>query len=301
MKVLSIDGGGIKGVIPAVVLSELEKRTGKRCSDMFDLIVGTSTGGILALGLSLGWPAKDLLKIYTDRGKDIFKNHSFRIIRSLGYILEAKYDEDDIENVLEDYFLHYNFGDCKTKTMITAYDPVYSETIFFKSWKDSFKYLKAKDVARCTSSAPTYFKPKKINILGKETCLIDGGVFINNPALSAYTTTIKYNPCEEIEVLSLGCGNVTNKLTTKKVVNFSSIDWLKRMIGVMMDGQSKSVDYQLENLMPTKNYNRIQVKLKPSESDMDNASSENIEMLINKSEKWLVENNDKFKNIIECL
>src|SRR5262245_52031332 len=112
-RILSLDGGGIRGIIPATVLTEIETRTGARIAELFDLIAGTSTGGILALGLVKPsaddenrpqYAASDLAELYEKEGKHIFRRSSWRQITGLGNLLDEKYDAKGLEEVLDDYF-----------------------------------------------------------------------------------------------------------------------------------------------------------------------------------------------------
>ena len=141
--ILSLDGGGIRGIIPAMVLSEIENKAGKPISELFDLIAGTSTGGILALGLckqnNSGAPqysAKDLIDIYKTRGKDIFSRSLWKGITSTGGLSDEKYSEDGLEEVLQDYFAEEPLGSALTKVLITSYDIQNRAPLFFKSWKE---------------------------------------------------------------------------------------------------------------------------------------------------------------------
>ena len=115
--ILSIDGGGIRGIIPAIVLAEIERVTGKPICQLFDLITGTSTGGILALGLvkdsGSGEPqfsAKELIDIYRQRGRDIFSRSFWKGMSSVAGLMDEKYPSDGIEKVLEEYLGHEPLG-----------------------------------------------------------------------------------------------------------------------------------------------------------------------------------------------
>src|SRR3954469_18377138 len=102
MRVLSIDGGGIRGVIPALVLTELERRAGRRTFELFDLIAGTSTGGILACALCAPdpLPASQLVGLYEERGPDIFDRSLFQRIKSAEGLIDEKYDAAGLEAAL---------------------------------------------------------------------------------------------------------------------------------------------------------------------------------------------------------
>lgn len=138
-RILSIDGGGIRGLIPAIVLTELENRVGKPTSSMFDLIVGTSTGGILALGLtkpnSRGGPAfaaADLVKLYADKGPQIFSRSLWHTAISAGGFTEQKYSRKPLEAVLDEYFGTALLSEARTEVLITAYEIEQRAPWFFR-------------------------------------------------------------------------------------------------------------------------------------------------------------------------
>ena len=183
-KILSIDGGGIRGVIPAVLLTEMEKRTSKAVYSIFDLIAGTSTGGILAAGLvapaspdhestspSPRFKASDLLALYEEHGKDIFRRSFCDRITSLWGWADEKYPNDGIETVLENYFGNAELKDAFTEILVTSYEIEERQPYFFKSRKaqenpqERNHFLR--DVARATSAAPTYFEPAEIRTVGE--------------------------------------------------------------------------------------------------------------------------------------
>ncbi len=170
-KILSIDGGGIRGVIPAVVLEYLEHVTGKSVSSCFDLVVGTSTGGIIAAGLTVpdssGKPkysASDMLEIYTKHGGEIFERSFWRGITSLGGLADEQYSEERLEQLLADYFKDTTLKDCLKPIVLTTYDIERRKPYFFKTRRakdqpDRNHYLR--DATRATSAAPTFFEPEE--------------------------------------------------------------------------------------------------------------------------------------------
>jgi len=138
-KILSLDGGGIRGLIPALLIAEMEKRTGKRCAEMFDMIAGTSTGGILALAFSVHednkpkYSALDLADIYAKQGKDIFKRSYWKGVSSVGGTLDEKYSAAGLEAVLTQYLGDLKLKDGMCNTLVTSYDIENREPYFFKS------------------------------------------------------------------------------------------------------------------------------------------------------------------------
>ena len=205
-RILTIDGGGVKGTFPASFLATVEEATGKSISDYFDLIVGTSTGGIIALGLGLGWPAQDLVDFYEEYGPRIFRQASFW--RRLGSVFNAKYDPEPLHRALEENFRDARIGESTVRLVIPSVNLDNGEVHLYKTAHHPRLELdykeKAVDAARATSSAPTYF-PSFISSTGVP--LIDGGVWANNPMAVAVVealTTLRWSR-EQIKLLSLGC------------------------------------------------------------------------------------------------
>src|SRR5918992_3127397 len=124
MRVLAIDGGGIRGLIPAIVLTELERRSGRRIFELFDLIAGTSTGGILACALCApeALPASEVVKLYEEEGPDIFDRSLFQRIRSAEGLLDEKYDDDALERALERFLATKRLSETKPDLIVPAYD-----------------------------------------------------------------------------------------------------------------------------------------------------------------------------------
>lgn len=262
-KVLSIDGGGLHGILPATVLAHIEALAEKPIYKMFDLIVGTSTGGILALGLSTPLRSSVLLELYTKRAREIFYPRWFRS----PWIWRSKYKADSLEGLLKFYYgPGRSLGSLKVPTMVTSYDLKHRRPVMIKSWTSpSALVWKA---ARATSAAPTYFPPA-------EGGLIDGGMFTNNPAMSAYAEARSLFPEENIYLLSLGCGENTRPINEHKARGWGLAGWAPHIIGIMMDGQSDEANRALSN-MPGLTLDRIQTKLIRGSDDFDNSKLRNI-------------------------
>ena len=165
-RVLAIDGGGIRGIIPATVLSHIEAAMGRPACELFDLMAGTSTGGILALGLSCPdveasahFRAQQVVELYEHHGAQIFEYSLWRKFRTAGGILEEAYSHANLEKILEDYFSAARLGDCRIPTMVTSYDIHARKTVFLKSWQSEHYDILCKNAARATSASPTYFEP----------------------------------------------------------------------------------------------------------------------------------------------
>ena len=282
---LSIDGGGIRGIIPAQVLAHLEQHTNKPCSELFDLMVGTSTGGILALGLSLDdghdkalLSAKQLVKFYEEHGPEIFEQSLWRKVRSVGGIFEEAYSHEALEEVLQRYFGDRTLSECRVPTMVTSYDIQHRHTVFLKSWHSDHSPLFCREAARATSAAPTYFEPASLEWASESRTLIDGGVFINSPSVSAYAEARKLFPDDEIAMLSIGTGELIRAIPYEAAKTWGSALWVMSLLDCMLDGEAKAADHQMRLLLG-ENYLRLQTPLNYASDDMDDASKGNIRNL----------------------
>lgn len=304
-RILSIDGGGIRGYIPALVLAEIEKRTGKRIAEMFDMIAGTSTGGILALGLTIPdengnpkYTAEDLSNLYLENGKTIFSRSIWQKIRSASGIADEKYGQDGIESVLKKYFGDFNLSDTLVDVLITSYDLEKRKPLFFKSTKakqDNNRNFKVWEAARATSAAPTYFEPLELftKNRAKHFGLVDGGVFANNPAMCAYAEATAMGNTD-LMVLSIGTGETNKPYAYSDAKTWGLVKWIKPIISIMMDGNSDTVSYQMNQVLsvnPKSDYYRLQTKLIEGSEEMDNAGKENMKLLKVVADDLITKNN----------
>lgn len=318
-RILSIDGGGIRGIVPAMILAELERKTGKPVSEIFDLIAGTSTGGILALGLvkpgADGRPAfsaEELVALYENEGKHIFSRPVWYRLRAVGNLVEEKYPSDGIDRVLDSYFGRARLSDALTDVIVTAYEIERRMPWFFSSRKARHRVEAEGDflmssVARATSAAPTYFEPLKVDRgnRGDYLAFIDGGVFANNPALCAYVEALKMFPDADFVVVSLGTGEQTRRIPYEEAKHWGLAAWAQPVLATMFDGVSDTVDYQMRKLLPrieeTERYYRFQAKLETGSDDMDDTSRTNLRALKLLAEGLLRDNRERMKALCAVL
>lgn len=284
-KILSIDGGGIRGVIPALVLAEIERRTGRPTHQLFDLIAGTSTGGILALGLAhrgdrdtARFTAHDLVLLYEERGPEIFPRSIWRKVTTLKGLRRTRYPHEPLESILEEYFGHSPLNSALTDVLVSTYDIQNREPFFFKSWREETGTVEMRQIARATSAAPTYFEPALVSVRGGMRALVDGGVFVNNPAVSAYAEIMRRFPDDELLVVSLATGALTRPIAYDDARKWGVLRWASPVLQVVFDGVSDAVDYQMRHLL-SGNFYRFQAALDIASDDMDDTSPENMEKL----------------------
>lgn len=340
MRILSIDGGGIRGIIPGIVIAALENRLQKltdnrdtRVADYFDLVAGTSTGGILAclylypdLGQNPPRPrfsAAQAVNLYLERGDDIFDVSLSKRMRSGFGLWDEKYSAGELEDALDDYLEDCSLSSLLKPCLVTAYDIQRRKAHFFKQHKSvtaAGPDFLLKDVARAASAAPTYFEVARIKSLARprtQHALIDGGVFANNPALCAYaearTFKVSENgqegsrPCtaQTMFLFSLGTGKVKKRYAYSEAKDWGPLGWAKPVLDIMMSGVAETVDYQLAQIFGSvdrpDHYNRIEPDLGGAGPDLDDASSENIMALKEAGEECVGMNEEKLDKVARTL
>lgn len=247
-KVLVVDGGGIKGTMPAALLAHLEEGLGgRKISDYFDLMVGTSTGGIIVIGMGLGMSAREILSFYEDDGPAIFRRSWFReqIPGQLQKVMQmffTKYDQKPLREALVKRFSNKRFGDSGKRLVITSINadtgaPYLYKTPHTEHYKSDWR-LSAVDIALSTSAAPTFF-PVHINQDGLP--LIDGGLWANNPIMVALAEAhcILGHPLDDIRILSLGCTSMPMDIQYESS-GFFSFGLVKKLAAIYGHTQSES-------------------------------------------------------------
>ncbi|OGO91803.1 MAG: hypothetical protein A2Y17_13680 [Clostridiales bacterium GWF2_38_85] len=318
-RVLCIDGGGINGLVTAVVLSQLENyliqfsgNKNARLCDYFDFFAGTSAGGILC-GTYLcpdskndkrpKFSAKDVVDIYIKIGKSIFKNSFLRNLYTFNGLFCAKYSEKKLINALNAVFGDTRLSECLKPCLIPAFNIGIRKCVFFdrenaKAYIERDYYLK--DVLRATSSAPSYFPVAPVKPMSNDySYLIDGGVFANNPSMCAFVELEKlvgWKSCiynQNVKILSIGIGQNKSTINVKKAKNWGKASWALPILGIFMDAISQTADYQLRTIFHSDfvsehRYLRIdgtKISDLPCLGSLDDASDSNIENCIKYGEK----------------
>lgn len=265
-KILSIDGGGIRGLYSAAILAKIEDVYGS-IHDYFDMICGTSTGGIIALALALGLPAQDVVEFYHKWGPKIFP-YKHRLLRSMKWALFAsKYSDTMLRTALESIFGQSVLNDAKCCLCIPAVNMVNGAGVIFKTSHDS-QYvrdgrLRMVDVALATSAAPTYFPIASIDKVS--SLIVDGGLFANNPSLIGAVEAINHfvgRGYDKFSVLSISNISTNPPWALSKSRRASVISWCRNIVPLMLNVQSRAVANILEiilvnKLFPMDNYVRI--------------------------------------------
>jgi uncharacterized protein len=256
-KILSIDGGGIKGLYSSTVLEHLEKKYQGSCSNYFDMLCGTSTGGLIALGLSLKIPASEMSKIYSDHGKDIFpkQNKIIGLIRQTFW--RGKFKDDPLKKVLNEVFKENTIASSNNLLCIPSYSFTDARPWIFKydhkegglSRDNDAKYV---DVALATSAAPTYFPLAEIPHYDYKQ-FVDGGVWANNPSMigliEAFTYFVgKDKEYDGVQILSISSLNNASGKPTGLKRNRAFVQWRNDLFETSTIGQSNFTHYFLSKL-----------------------------------------------------
>ncbi len=320
-RILAIDGGGIKGIIPATILQTIQSKLDYPLYCYFDLIVGVSSGALTAYsivtprsssGTSKTTPLfdiKDIVELYRKKSHEIFSTRTPDGI-NLGFT-SAKYSSKGIESLLKDSFGERRISQCLTPTISVSYCTEHRRPIFFKSslsHTKSHRDVKIWEACRASTAAPIYFPPFRLHVTPEDSAsinfsLIDGGVACNNPSIIGIIESLRQAPSRPIHLISIGTGR------TKKQISYSSIDdgglkdWGSDIVDVLMGGQedvsNQAVIAMLRSINNSQHV-RIQMELPTELEPMDKAK--NVESLFQLTTSFLKENReiiDKAINLID--
>lgn len=264
MKILSIRGGGIRGLAPATLFRDIEDMTGRPFASNFDLIAGTSTGGILAIALGLGISARQIVEFYLEDGPAIFKR---RLLHRFG-LTGSKYDSKVLQAALQKRFAGRQFSSCNVKTMVTTTDLQTLGARFLKSWEITKEVdYEAWMPALATSAAPTYFDA----VAGR---YVDGGLFANDPALYALAEACQLQDLPK----SLAMGNVKildvacPRPKEQAVKGGDALEFAPRAFDVVLESGMDAVEEACKRFIGA-NYLKIEPDLTPVWPELGVAAS----------------------------
>jgi len=284
-KILSIDGGGIKGLFSASVLARLEEKAGSTCGECFDMICGTSTGGLIALGLANGMPAEALADLYLVKGNKIFptpENHYVRWLHRnviqffTQTFFRGKFNNEALKGILKEAFGKTTLGELNNLVLIPSFNLTSGMPRMFKFPHKEGGLFMDKDIsivdaALATSAAPTYFPIHSID----DTLYIDGGVWANNPSLCGLLEAIKYfvgdgKEYSHVEILSIASISQPTGWASTAKKRRSFVGWRDKLIQTPMDGQAYFTHFFLQTALkqidPNAVYKRIESpKLSPAQ------------------------------------
>lgn len=302
-RILSIDGGGIRGVLAARMLQHLEERIQVPLHEYFDLIAGTSTGSMVGAAIALGIPCEKIVKLYRKKAKKVFPYTTRWTIKRLPLLLQygpsaPKFSEKGLVKMLKDLLGDKLLDDVtKPKLLITSYDTIGRMPLIFKSWKEKFAEIPLWEACVCSTAAPTFFPAHRLELNGKIISAIDGGLAANNPTACAVAEAIRLgNPLESLEVLSVGTGAATSVIPWEQARSWGTLQWIwdGRVVKVMTDAPCEVYHYITDYIINDRaRYARLQFPLdrqltrKPLSDEMDDASKENLSNLIEAADAYM--------------
>lgn len=294
VRILSLDGGGVRGIIELVVLSQMEKELGRPISEIFDMVAGTSTGGIIALGLVTpdenGRPrfsAKDILKAYLDHSPKIFDSSLCHKITTLGGLIGPKYEECGIKNLSESYLTDTMLSEAIIPTLITGYDVEHEKGMgFFSLDARDFpnKDCLMREAALATAAAPTFFPLASVHY--SDTCLdyvADGALFKSNPAMLAYMKAKELYKNRPIDIYSIGTGKAEINFSRQK--NGGLLQWMSSIVEHLQNSDCANDNNVLHDLInkngeQEQGFYRLDIPLDRNHRAIDDASIENMRYLV---------------------
>ena len=321
-RILSLDGGGLRGIVPVMVLEHIEKVTGKKIIDLFDLIAGTSTGGLITTALTVSddmkspkFSLQDIKDIYIKRGHEIFphKNYLGRFWSGFNSLINPEYSAHGLSNALNELLGEKRITDCLKPIFVTAYDLHNNDPLFFKTrYLDESPGTNARlyDICRATSAGPTYLPAHSFFHDGKQVTCIDGGVFMNNPSLGALVEATRYSEyydrkdlaLKDIHVLSLGTGNFQGAISQKQALGWGKMQWIRPLIDIMMYGVNQATSYQANELLNKANYMRIPLVIGDKKyTDMADSRPQTRNYLMREVENQLFRNKALMDKLDEFL
>lgn len=333
-RILSIDGGGLRGVVPLTILKKVEELTGKPIWESFDLIAGTSTGGLIASAITIPqamnlkkskYSLDDIMNVYLNDGKTIFpepKNNFIEKVNDAESFIHPMFDADGIEKVFTKVLGENTLAETLTNIMVSTYDLTTNKPLFFKtrvSKANSKQNVRLYDICRATSAGPTYLPAYEFDYFENENdaihrVCIDGGVFVNNPSLAAlsefskhfveygYETDQDDINYKDVFVLSLGTGSYTGQISSKDAKSKGKIFWASRISDIMMRGVNRTTDYEMKEMMFEENYLRLSIDIKKEEyAEMSRSDNEVASYLMNETNSQVIKNQKNMDDLIRFL
>jgi patatin-like phospholipase/acyl hydrolase len=295
-RILALDGGGSRGIIPATILDLIYKETRKYPLEFFDVIAGTSTGGIIALSLAMEIPTSQIVDVYLKKSKDIFEDTKLDDVRDVGNVFGAQYGNKNLKEIVDDFFQNNTLGDInskfngKKKFMVPTFNlnPKTRDGInlnfrpeVYNSFYIKYSSEKLVDIAMRTSAGPTYFPIYE--------SFIDGGVAINNPALSALSFVVSKNEdldkkhycysnpakkglgqnIDDIKIMSIGTGTANgNYIQPEEIISgdWGVWQWRNHIGNLLTESNMQATHYYLLQLLSEDQYHRIQFDFTSTEA-----------------------------------
>lgn len=330
-KILSIDGGGLRGIIPLQVVKKIEELTGKPIHKSFDLIAGTSTGGLLACALTIQdfnsieadvrkFSLEQIEELYIQKGQEIFPTiHCFvKPFKRIKNLFRPEFDVKNLEKILDEYFGDNRLTNCLRHIFIASYNIHRDQPMFFTTRDASTipnKNSKIVEICRATSAAPTYFETHKFDYNSENVVCIDGGLVMNNPTIGALVEVLGNNEYKhykingkslslgDISILSLGTGRSNKSINSTTSKKWGKFKWIKPIIEISTTGVSKITNQQTDTIFRSanleRNYLRLDIVIDEEYAEMSDSREITSNYLLNQVQSQFT-NNDTLQYKLKC-
>lgn len=316
IRILAIDGGGVRGIIPAHVLAYLEQKTHQPTAKLFDLIVPVSTGAILATGVATpnaqGQPkysAKETITLYHEKASYIFYNTWYHRLLTLNGLIGPLYYESRLTDVYNEIYQDTRFDHLLTKEIVPVLLFDRRKLLLLNNWQGNAQHFKVKDIVTAATAAPGYFPLVLIkNPDTGHTLLVgDGSTYSNNPTLIAFNTGLALYPHARYLIVSLGTGDIMTPLDAQNAANWGLLEWGWKIWFVITNTQTHQLEQRIADLstLPALskriNYQRYNIPISFQHENFGDASQENLAYLDQKGEELVTTNKAALDRLADLL
>lgn len=263
-RVLSLDGGGLRGIFTCHVLDKLSYYLGEPLSSKFDLIIGTSTGSLIGGMISSNIPTSRILTLYKSLAKEVFVEDPNLINRCLRHVgLRPKFDIDKLESIILNKVGSHTLNELNSKYIAVAYDVKHDKPFFFKSWDKDMENIRLCDAMCMSSACPTLFPGREFMHKGIQHLMIDGGLGVCNPIMVGVIQGLKQGySLGDIQVVSIGTGEEPYKFTLKDITEWGILQWAPKMTNILFSANDEVQTAVAKEILEPDNVFRFQVNLK---------------------------------------
>jgi len=299
-RILSIDGGGVRGIISAIWLAKLEAQLNGPLYKHFDLIAGSSTGSFIACAIASGASAESMVELYRQHSRTVFPpvgNRAWDTAKRIFTLRPSgpRYSDAGLQSVLQNLFGETLFSELKVPTMVTTYNLLNRRILMLKSWREAHQDLPVWAVCKASASAPTYFPAHVMRIGVADLPLADGALVAGNPATAALAEALRYNReqqtgigIENLIMASFGSGQSTRHISITDSQRWGPWEWSRPIADILLDGSSQAGSYVCKQLLQPDAYFRLQTRLNGALDDIDAATTENINALASVAQNHLI-------------
>ena len=314
VRVLSLDGGGVRGIISSMVFLEIVKRTGRPITELFDHVAGTSTGSILACGLTAPHPddpskplhtAEECFATYLGSAKVAMGRDGIREHLHAANLFSPKFHNEGLNRSLREGIGTSLLSEAVLDLTVPAYEIVSRRAMLF-SRSDARAHpshdFRLWEVARASSAAPTFFEPHEmVSRAGGRHVLIDGGMIANNPSMAAFADIERRGESRDMVIVSIGTGAASREFGWPEVQHWGVAQWARPIVSLLLDSSSQAIDFELRHVLGRTRYHRFQLTVPHEAEALDNVTDENIDRLLHLGQQLVKTSDEEIDRVCELL